>query len=367
MKIFQLGYPGNMGGANTECWHTVKLWREAGWDVTLIPTWQPDDSYRSKLDAIGVETVVVERVKWGRDGTKCAVPRPRLDQVPGLPGSVVVGMCNSHVGGCWDELRAIGCKIVWVNCMTFLQEFERRAWVDHGPADAYLFQSEFQRVRLEPKLLMYGYRPEQGFVVHGAFALDEWPYEPLSHSVNGAFYVGRLSRPDADKWSSNHWQILGGIPYTERRALCMGWTEQLEHKCGRPPSWAECLPPQEIGAREFLSRCHCLLHVNGGARENWPRVGLEAMATGVPIIAQNKWGWREMIRHGETGVLADNDAELCYWAAKLAHEENRRLAMAEAARAHVEDLAKPDRLIKGWQEVFDFAASREFRKPEMVL
>ncbi len=27
MHIFFLGYPGSMGGANTECWHTAKVWR----------------------------------------------------------------------------------------------------------------------------------------------------------------------------------------------------------------------------------------------------------------------------------------------------------------------------------------------------
>ena len=367
MKIFQLGYPGNMGGANTECWHTVKLWREAGWDVTLIPTWQPDELYRAKLDAIGVETIVVERVAFNRDGDKVAVPRPRLDQVPGLPGGLVVGMCNSHVCGCMDELRHLGCKLVWVNCMTHTFEHETRAWTEYGPADAYIFQSEFQQGRLEPRLRRFGYTPDQGFLVRGAFDLSEWPYNPLAHKIGGAFHVGRLSRPDDDKWSSNHWSILGGIPYAERRSLNMGWNEQLEHKCGRPPSWAECLPPQEITAQEFLSRCHCLLHVNGGAKENWPRVGLEAMAVGVPIVAQNKWGWREMIRHYETGFLADSDAELCYFAAKLANEEKLRLRMAEAGRAHVERLAEPGHLINAWRDVFQFAEAREYRKPQMVL
>jgi hypothetical protein len=30
MRIFVLGYPGFVGGAQTECWATVKLWRQAG-------------------------------------------------------------------------------------------------------------------------------------------------------------------------------------------------------------------------------------------------------------------------------------------------------------------------------------------------
>ena len=52
------------------------------------------------------------------------------------------------------------------------------------------------------------------------------------------------------------------------------------------------------------------VRVNGGARENWPRAGLEAMAAGVPIVAQNDWGWREMIEHGVTGFLGGDDCEL---------------------------------------------------------
>ncbi len=363
MRIFQLGYPGNMGGANTECWHTVKLWREAGWDVTLIPTWGQDDAMRTKLDAIGADTVHVERVK-PENGPSI---HPKLADVPGLPGSIIVGMCNRHVFGVIDELRALGCKIVWVNCMTFIDEPEARAWYSHGPADAYVFQSEFQRGKLEPRLRRAGYQPEQGFLIHGAFALDEWPLNPREHVEGTEFVVGRLSRPDADKWSSNHWNIFGAIPYAQRRALCMGWNDQLAAKLGSPPAWAECLEPQSITAQEFMSRCHCLMNINGGARENWPRVGLEAMAAGVPIIAENKWGWQEMIRHGETGFLADNDAEMAYYAAKLAHEEPTRLRMALAGRAHVERLAEPGRLTNEWQALFDFVAAREFKKPNLVI
>jgi len=280
----------------------------------------------------------------------------------------VVGMCNSQVCGVMDELRHLGCKLVWLNCMTFMFEHERRAWIDHGPADAYIFQSEFQRKTLEPKLRHYGYRPEQGFLVRGAFDFEEWPFAPRSHSPGAAFTVGRLSRPDSDKWSSNHWKILAGVPYAERRALCMGWTNDVERKCGRPPSWAECLPPQAVSAQEFLGRCHCLLHVNGGAKENWPRVGLEAMAAGVPVIAQNKWGWPEMIRHHETGFLANNDAELAYFTAALAYRSRLRINIAEAARAHVENLAEPGRLINDWRKVLDFVAARgEYRKPAMAI
>ena len=38
VDVFLIGYPGEMGGANTEAWHTVKLWRRYGVEVHLIPT-----------------------------------------------------------------------------------------------------------------------------------------------------------------------------------------------------------------------------------------------------------------------------------------------------------------------------------------
>ena len=39
MRVFLVGYPGELGGANTEAWHTIKLWRRFDVDVHLIPTW----------------------------------------------------------------------------------------------------------------------------------------------------------------------------------------------------------------------------------------------------------------------------------------------------------------------------------------
>lgn len=34
MRVFVMGYPGELGGACTELWHTIKLWRQFGVEVT---------------------------------------------------------------------------------------------------------------------------------------------------------------------------------------------------------------------------------------------------------------------------------------------------------------------------------------------
>jgi len=87
------------------------------------------------------------------------------------------------------------------------------------------------------------------------------------------------------------------------------------------------------------------------------------MAAGVPIVAQNQWGWPEMVEHGTTGFLGDCDEELAHYAATLAYDERLRIETAEAARARVEELADPETarveeladpetILAGWRQLF---------------
>jgi hypothetical protein len=223
----------------------------------------------------------------------------------------------------------------------------------HSPAEAYVFQSEFQRAELEKVLPPFGYAPAQGRVIRGALSFDEIPFCPRPHGPREEFYVGKLARPDQDKWSSNHWRILERVPYAGRRALAMGWTLPLARKCGSPPAWAETFAPQQLAAGDFLGRCHALLGLNGGARENWPRAGLEAMAAGVPLVCQNLWGWREMIVNGETGFLTDDDEEMAFRLAQLAYDDDLRQRIIRRAREHVKELADPERIGRQWRELFE--------------
>jgi hypothetical protein len=340
MHIFFLGYPGTMGGANTECWHTARLWRNAGIDATFIPTWGRDPDWEERLAAIGRQTRHVGNAD-------------NLVSVPGFAGSIVVAMCNTHVMNARGLLKDLGCRLVWLNCMTFLFDNEIAAFRRHGPAEAYVFQSEFQRTELEKVLPALGYTPAMGRVIRGAFSFDEIPFCPRPHEAGEDFHIGKLARPDLDKWSSNHWHILDRVPYAGRRALAMGWTLPLVRKCGTPPAWAETFVPQQLAAGDFLGRCHVLLGLNGGARENWPRVGLEAMAAGVPLVCQNLWGWREMIVDGVTGFLANSDEEMAFRLAQLAYDEELRQRIIRAARTHVGQLAEPETIGRQWLQLFE--------------
>jgi hypothetical protein len=329
-----------MGGANTEAWHTIKLWQRFGVEVHLIPTWGGDERWQAKLDVLG-----------------CTTHRTRpedLECVPGLPGMPVVSMCNGEFMIHAHRFRKLGCPIVWVNCMTFMFEHEKRFFAEHGPAEAMVYQSDFQRCQIEPQLAQCGYDPATGHLIRGAFDLEEWDFRPRPHSRGEVFVVGRLARPDPDKWSSNTWPIYERIQNRPKRALMLGMDERTHAKLGKPPPWADCLKPTAIPVQQFFAALHCLLPVNGGARENWPRAGLEAMAAGVPVVAQNEWGWREMIEHGTTGFLGSCDEELAHYTAMLAYDEDLRLRIVQAARERlINDFANPETLWAGWRRLFE--------------
>ena len=341
--VFVVGYPGDVGGANTECWHTVRLWRQFGMAVSLIPTWKPADKWQARLDAIGCRTVRTS-------------PHD-LANVPGLRGSVLVSFCNSNFLRLAGRFRDLGCTIIWVGCMTWLFAEERKHYRRRGPFDRYVFQSEYQQSELQPRLSKFGVTPEQCHRIRGAFFGDEFPFRPLPHEPKTPFVIGRISRAAADKYSKNTWPIYRRIPHPVKARL-LGWRDQVKRKLGEPPEWAECLPAGTETARQFFSKLHCMLQVNGGASENWPRSGLEAMACGVPVVVENHWGWREMIRHGQTGYLCDCDDELAFHTARLAYDEDHRMELVRRARKVLEEeLANPEVIWAGWRKLFEGLSS----------
>lgn len=341
-SIFVCGYSGPLGGANVELWHTIRLWRKFGIGVELIPSWGSDPKEEAKLDALGCVTHHVQPNE--------------LASVPGLAGSVVVSFCNSEFLAHYDKFRKLGCRVIYASCMCFLFPIESRVFRDHGPADVMMYQSEFQRQKIESSEGMLGveYNPQSAHLIRGAFDFDDWDFSPLSHTPGEQFVFGRAARPAEDKWSSNTWPIASRIQYPFKRALMLGVGQNIHRKLGRPPDWAECLPPLGIDTREFFRRLHCCFPVNGGAMENWPRIGLEAMAAGVPIVAQREWGWPEMIRDGETGLLGSCDEELAHQVARLAWDEGlRQFIISNARSVLVNELAAPDVIWAGWKRALE--------------
>lgn len=343
-KIVVVGYPGEVGGANTECWYAVKLWREFGAEVALIPTWRASTEWRERLDAIGCKTIE-------------AAPET-LHQHVG-PNDIAVAFCNAYFLLTASDLRETGCKTVWVNCMERMSATEEEHYRNGRPFDGYVFQSEHQKGQLIRQLERVGVREEQTALIRGAFDVKEWAFRQPCNVKRHKFVVGRISRADPRKFSRRTWQVYGAIrdrllkTGIDCRVRILGWSEQVGKKIGSPPEWAECMPVGAEPAQTFMRSIDCMIQLNGGVGENWPRSGLEAMASGVPVIVPNRWGWREMIRHVDGGFLVDNDDQAIDYAVKLATRPVFYRLVAEQARREVTWKSNPRSHWSKWLNLFD--------------
>ena len=58
-SLFVIGYPSWLGGADTELWHLLRLWRRFDVNVRLIPTWQANGAMRRQCDELGIDTTSI--------------------------------------------------------------------------------------------------------------------------------------------------------------------------------------------------------------------------------------------------------------------------------------------------------------------
>jgi glycosyltransferase involved in cell wall biosynthesis len=345
MRIFLAGPPLTCGGGNVEAGDSALLWRGAGLDVTCLYFERCKCGKKVHMPE-GSNPWVDRLARAGIDFE--AAPSGQLHDVEGLPGSIVVGFCHSHLLHNWPELKSIGCRMIWSPCMCFRMLDENEALKDMPPTAVH-FQSRYQ---MWQSVKDYeGWGCEEFAHIPGAFS--QFRYNPRPHKPGEPFVIGRLARPDRMKWNPHLWDILKAVRASgvDVRALCQGWSEELDFHCGEPPGWATCLPQDELSSEEFLGRCHAMIAPNWGVNENWPRIGLEAMSAGVPLVVDSRGGWIEMLGDGYDS-LCEKLGDYVPALVDLAQDEERRMDAIRYGRARVERITDPEPIAEKWLELF---------------
>ena len=331
-KITLLGCPRPLGGACVESGHTALMWRRMGLKVTVISTSleAEDNPWPERLAQAGCKVVLDNQGLNGLDGSLC------------------VAFCCAGALRAWPSLKQRGCRMAWVPCMTIIPPGDRLIF-SKCPPTGVVFQSEYQAHKLGPLYALWGTKTHS--TIRGAFEIADFPFQPRKRARE--FVIGKLSRAAPSKWPTDLWaigeKVREGEPHA--RLLCMAWDQYLPIHLGEPPAWATCLPANTLTSQEFLSQCHVLLCAGEKDVENWPRVGLEAMASGVPVIADDSGGWPEML--GSRGLLATDTADATALVRTLAAIESWRLGVAAQGRKRVEKLVDPSDLTRKWGELFE--------------
>jgi len=304
----------------------------------MIPTWTPPDMESMKI-AKELGCTVIEN------------PHPRrIQDIPGLAGSTVVNFCNERAYAAKTTLDKLGCRMVAVPCMCYPAAGFRAA-VATGHVKAVVFQSRYQQEKMSHRLKSFNYQPEMGHLIRGYI---DWPsidFQPVPREPDQPFVIGRISRDSTNKWNPDWWKMYGMVPH--RKAVVLGYGAMTKRQCGPVPEWATAYKPGVVTAESVYRQLHAYVTCNGGVDENWPRTGLEAMAYGCPIVAENDFGWQEMVANGESGLLGSSWQEIGELATQLANDEPLRQRLALTARERLNLICNPDEIWDGWKEVLD--------------
>jgi glycosyltransferase involved in cell wall biosynthesis len=87
--------------------------------------------------------------------------------------------------------------------------------------------------------------------------------------------------------------------------------------------------------------------------ESLSRVLIEASALGVPIAAMDTGGTRDIISHGETGLLSQSGEGLAADVARLAADAELRARLGKAARAHVKQTFDAPLVAERTEAIYD--------------
>lgn len=322
------------GGASTELHHQILVWLELGLQVHLIPNCPgyENEPLLPEMKSLGVEV-------------------HRCNQWDVLqPGDPVLGFCSGEFLTNLDEIRKRTRRTVFLNCMTWLFDAEKKRMAE-GAIAMFLYQNEDVRLSHMQELRKINSDPQIRFMsFHPYFDSARFPFHGKRDSE--FFGCGRISRQDTDKYSRNTLHIYEYFVAPKfKRAVFLGFDHRAEQKIGKPYDWIRTARDQsEFSQQDFYRHCEIVLQPTD-TTENWPRVGFEAMASGSVLIVDNRGGWRRMVDHGKTGWLCNHERDFIYYASKMAYEPNLRAEMANAARERGQVLGGMEASKTSWQEV----------------
>ena len=98
------------------------------------------------------------------------------------------------------------------------------------------------------------------------------------------------------------------------------------------------LPARSTRIPEFLRGLDAYFYRTSTWIEPWGRVVVEAMASGLPVIACDNGGYAEIIEHGRNGLLFRTTDEAVEQVRLLAGDPALRERLGAAARASAESL-----------------------------
>lgn len=161
--------------------------------------------------------------------------------------------------------------------------------------------------------------------------IDAARFRPASGARRAPFTVGRLSRDIRSKHHEDDPRLWRTLARAGIRVRVMGGTCLAPELAGEPN--VELLPAGSEDAATFLRSLDCFVYRTS---ERWfeayGRVVIEAMATGLPIVAGDRGGYADHLRDGVNAHVVRNTDETLARVLALAAAPDERARLGAAAR-----------------------------------
>lgn len=155
------------------------------------------------------------------------------------------------------------------------------------------------------------------------------------------FCVGRLSRDDASKHHTGDTSVYKELAKAGIKIRIMGGTCLQDLSCN--VNEIELLPTCAVPADLFLKELDCFYYrTSPDIYESFGRVIMEAMATGLPVVAHKDGGYAEWITNGKDGFLFESEQEALNLLLSLKQDRSLCKSIGLAARETVEKIYSID-------------------------
>ncbi|HTL56220.1 MAG TPA: hypothetical protein VL361_11110 [Candidatus Limnocylindrales bacterium] len=302
-----------------------------------------------QLTLIPNQASLLREKSWTRFMDRLGVRYALWRQLPKKLEGFALSLCNGRFlkGGMAQKAKERGLTTIWSSEMGWHHPGELEV-IKKGCVDRVLYVSEVQK-----KFLHKGYGKLPSVITGNYIDPTYFPFRPRR---NETFAIGRLSRPDPEKFPEDFPVFYEALELPDTRFRVMAWSQQMARKYRWhhfDDRW-ELLPALKESQLKFLYSLNLFVFpLRHTCTEVWGRSTVEAMLTGcIPLVPAGHH-FAQLIVSGESGFICCDFLEYQGWAQKLYYDRAWRDKVAVKCSQHaIHELCDAEQHRRLWREVF---------------
>lgn len=342
-NIYFFQWISDLGGADTRLKELIQLLSESN-EYNLFSI--PNDDFRLKehynVDFLKKHNVTI--LTW--------------NTLPSKLDGYGIAFCNFRLfEEKWriEKIKNTGLKFIWSNDMTWTTGPESHS-IKNNLIDTVIFTSDFHKKILTNK--NKDFLSIKSHIIPNYFHIENYLIKQQKYeSLEDKFVIGKLSRPDEEKYSENFPLFYKKMPISNAHFRFMGWSPQLSQKY----AWYnfdnsfDLLSANQEGVIQFLSQLDLyVFNCHHNYTENQSRSVIESQLLGIPCIVPNTGNFPKMIFNTHTGFVFNTHEECYEHIEKIYKDKNLYNTISNNATNISRQIwADKNSQLNAWKELFE--------------